>query len=525
MTFTASKLLQTPASNQWKQIGIRPHHGVDIPLFSLHSAQSCGIGEYPDLLPIVDWAAEVGLDVIQLLPLNDNGPESSPYSAISSFALNPLNLGLASLPHLDRMKSQVSELQNLTNTQRIDYPLIEEKRESFLREYFKTAGHLIAASPDYLSFLSRNPWLENYALFNALKIETKWQSWEEWKPEWRDPTPQSYQLLLKSYRDEIIYHSVIQFLCFQQLNAVKKRAESKGVLLKGDIPILINRESADVWRYRSNYRLDFTAGAPPDMYNKEGQKWGFPLYNWDVLEQNDFEAWKQRLQVAERLYHLYRLDHIVGFFRIWAIPIDKTAKEGFFLPAEKEKWLPKGEKILNMMLTNCAMLPIGEDLGTVPTEVRQALAKLGICGTKVMRWERMWEEDKRFIPVADYPVCSMTTVSTHDSDTLQLWWKNSPEDAQTFATFKGWTYTLDLSPEHQREILWDSHHSGSIFHINLLNEYLALIPNMTWPNPEDERINIPGLISDRNWTYRFRPSVEEITSNAPLADLMRNLIS
>jgi 4-alpha-glucanotransferase len=221
---------------------------------------------------------------------------------------------------------------------------------------------------------------------------------------------------------------------------------------------------------------------------------------------------------------LYRIDHIVGFFRIWAIPYGLSAKDGHFVPSDSAKWIDHGQRLMLMMLDRCDMLPIGEDLGVVPPEARACLHALGICGTKVMRWERKWKEDKNFIRIEDYPVDSLSTVSTHDSETLQLWWQNNPEDANLFARFKGWSYNSVLSRGHQYEMLWDSHHSASLFHINLLQEYLALIPGMTWPLLEDERINVPGVCSDRNWTYRFKPSIEELVTNQTLQHLLKELI-
>lgn len=522
-----SYLQACPTGKQWEKIGIQKHHGINLPLFSLRSEKSCGIGEYPDLLPLIDWCQSLGLDTIQLLPLNDGGPEPSPYSALSAFALNPLYLGLSKLPFLDQLEKSeefFSDLLKLNNLQRISYQAVQAKREAFLRAYFKAVGHLLTQLPEYPFFVKSNPWLENFALFKAIKIDTQWTSWENWPPSIRDPSSQNYQELLEKYRDEMTYHSVLQFLCFQQMNEVKQKAESRKIFLKGDIPILINRDSAEVWRNRSFYFLDFAAGAPPDVFSAEGQKWGFPIYDWKSLEEQGYSLWKERLRVAENLYHLYRLDHIIGFFRIWAIPIQKSAKEGYYLPPNPVDWVPQGEKILRMMLASCSLLPIGEDLGVVPPSVRESLSTLGICGTKVMRWERMWDEDKRFIKIEDYAPVSMTTVSTHDSETLQMWWKNQQDEAKDYAQFKGWNYSPELQWDQRRQILWDSHHTSSLFHINLLQEYLALIPEMTWIEPDDERINVPGTFSDRNWSYRFRPSVEEIISNNQLADCIRSLI-
>lgn len=518
--------MNNPARHQWEKIGPQHHHGINIPLFSLRSKQSCGIGEYPDLLLLLPWCRKIGCDTLQLLPLNDSGRDSSPYNALSGMALNPIHLGLAHLPLIEKMVSQeeLQRLQQLSNTQRIDYHLVRKEKEDFFRKYHAKVFPLFKEDPDYLAFVHNNPWLIPYSLFKTLKILNQWTPWNTWPPELKDPSPTSWSHLLKEYDREIEFHSFIQYLCFQQLTHVKKEAEKLGLFIKGDIPILIDRESADVWRHKNLFLLDYSAGAPPDMYSDEGQYWGFPLYNWEEMEEENYRWWKERLAFASQLYHIYRIDHIVGFYRIWGIPLDKPAKEGKFIPEDRSQWIPHGEKLMQMMLENSPMLPIGEDLGTVPPEVRVSLAKLGICGTKVLRWERNWNGDKSFIPPQQFIPLSMTTVSTHDSDTLQLWWKNSPEDAKDFAHFKKWINHPELTPDQQKEILWDSHHSGSLFHINLLNEYLALVPGMTWPLLEDEKINFPGTFSDRNWSYRFKPYVEEIISNPSLEQAMYEIM-
>lgn len=522
-------LLNTPAGSQWKKIGQTNHHGIVIPLFSLHSKNSCGIGEYPDLIPVIDWCKEVGMDVVQLLPLNDTGLETSPYSALSAFALNPIHLGLSQLPHLDHdtdLRNQISELQKLNNkTQRLDYKNIQNKRNEFLHSYFKKYGSFFLSQPTYKDFKKGNEyWLNDYSAFKALKIAQDWKSWKEWPQEYQNPSPGFIESLPQAIKEDAEFHAFIQFLCFQQFEQVKQFAEEENVKLKGDIPILINRESADVWRHPNQFLLEFAAGAPPDMYAKEGQKWGFPLYKWDVLATDNYQWWKERLRVASHFYHIYRIDHIVGFFRIWGIPLELEAKFGHFIPQDEKLWIPQGETIMCVMLANCSMLPIGEDLGTVPPEVRQCLSQLGICGTKVMRWERYWHGDQSYINPKEYPLDSMTTVSTHDSETLKLWWKNQPQEAELYAASRGWIYSPQLTNQQHFDILAASHASGSLFHMNLLQEYLALIPKMTWPNLEDERINEPGIISDKNWSYRFVPSVEEIIGNEELKQTMKKIV-
>lgn len=491
-------------------------------MFSLHSQQSCGIGEYPDLLPIISWCKELGFDVIQLLPLNDTGHETSPYCAISANALNPIHLGLSHLNDVSnhpQFQQQITELQKLNSLQRIDYDAVRTHKEKFLTDYFQTQVASLPSSAEYQAFKKNNPWVFGYALFKALKIQRNWQSWEEWPALLRDPDIINLQYF-PELGNEVEHHIFIQFLCFQQMKEVKQYATAHNVFIKGDIPILINKESADVWLNRKLFLMQYEAGAPPDKYVKEGQNWGFPLYNWTALHNEFYQWWIERLKVASTCYHIYRIDHIVGFYRIWGISQGQKPKEGLFIPQDISLWIPQGETIMRMMLNNCAMLPIGEDLGTVPPEVRINLKKLGICGTKMMRWERRWLTDKGFIDPLDYDPESMTTVSTHDSETLQLWWSNHPEEARLYAKTVGSTYIKVLTEKERLSILTASHSSGSLFHINLLQEYLALVPGMTWPNPEDERINIPGTISKKNWTYRFKPSVEEIIKNAPLKEYL-----
>lgn len=385
-----------------------------------------------------------------------------------------------------------------------------------MREYFQDYYLQTSEAEEYLKFQRDNPWLLPYALFKSIKSHCGWKSWLNWPEEIRNPTPEAIQNYQKKYETEIAYHTFIQYHCFKQMLEVKKVADELGIFLKGDLPILLDRESADVWYHRSLFNLDLGAGAPPDAYSSTGQNWGFPLYRWDVLEKQDYRWWKDRLDVAARIYHIYRLDHIIGFFRIWGIPPNHPATEGKYYPETVEDALQQGREILKMMLESSHMLPIGEDLGMVLPEVRQELAKMGICGMAVMRWERYWNSGGKYIEPADYPPLSMTTVSTHDSSPLQLWWKEDSQAAKDYALSQGWTYTVPLPKEYQFALLYTSFHTASLFHLNLLQEHLALFPEMVSLHPSDERINVPGIIADTNWSYRFRPTLEAMIAHEDL---------
>ena len=504
-----------PTHKPWKKIGPRPRHGINLPLFSLHSKNSSGIGEFFDLIPLIDWCASIGFEVIQLLPLNDSGSDPSPYNAISSCALNPIYISLHKLPH-----AKIPPLPP-NSSPRFVYNEVQSFKLNFLRNYCEAHGETIVKTPAFQTFVKDHSWLSYYSLFKVLKDRLGQNSWTSWPPELKEP---DYEVLFEKHAPEMLIYILIQYLAFKQLSEVKKYASSKNVLIQGDIPVLISPDSSDTWMKPELFDFSLAAGAPPDAYAPDGQYWGFPIFNWDIVKKENFNWWKTRLEVASHYYDLYRIDHVVGFFRIWAIPLNAPASEGKFIPENPALWIPQGEEILQMMIGASPMLPIAEDLGTIPPSVRACLLKLGICGTKVIRWERNYNDDHTFIPFEDYPVISLTTVSTHDSETLQLWWHNSPNEAKDFADFKGWEYSPDLSFDQRLEILQDAHHTPSLFHINLLQEYLALFPELTWPNPFDERINVPGTVLPTNWSYRFCPSIEEIVSHKPLKEALQKIL-
>eukprot|EP01117_Protostelium_nocturnum_P017862 TRINITY_DN734_c0_g1_i1.p1 TRINITY_DN734_c0_g1~~TRINITY_DN734_c0_g1_i1.p1 ORF type:complete len:1342 (-),score=550.59 TRINITY_DN734_c0_g1_i1:151-4176(-) len=562
---TKARLEKSAASKAWTKIGVKHHYGVCVPLFGLKSKNSCGVGEYLDLLLLVDFCTKIGFDVIQMLPLNDTNTDNSPFSPMSAFTLHPSYISLTQLPHFEKstseMKDLISDLQSLNSEPRVDWKKIRAQKTKFLRMYFELPeSKALLKTAEFQDFLKKNEyWIESHALFNCLKTKNSMKSWEDW-PETKEVDEEkeeaktdsiiktdAYARLVQENKEDIAFFQLCQYFCFQQLKKVSDYGLSKGVFLKGDIPFLCSKDSADVWTHRDLFQTQASAGAPPDLMNKDGQDWGLPLYNWPNMEKDDYKWWRERCKTASNFFSLYRVDHIVGFFRVWAVPKGRKPSEGRYEPGDKNQWIPQGEKVLRVMLESTDMLPIGEDLGTVPNEVRLCLQGLGVCGTKVLRWERNWErkeEGQPFIPIEDYNADSMSTVSTHDCETIPLWWIQKSDEAKAFCRFKHWSYkveshappsSIDTSGpggkligksvplENMEDILRDSHNSASLFHVNLLSEYLALVPptqeskGLVYWNPLLERINMPGTVQDTNWSYRMLPTLEDIRDNEELA--------
>jgi len=309
--------------------------GVLVPLFSLRSSQGLGVGELPDLKLLIDWCVQTDLKVIQLLPLNDTGLDPSPYSAQSSLALNPLYLAL----HEVEGSAFITDLmdnyrQQFNSSSRLSYRLVRTIKLKLLFDIFHPHVERLQTDPDFQKYLSENQWLLPYSVFCVLKekFDQKW--WREWPLEYQTGSPELVDSLSKNFPVQCLFYQFIQWQLEKQFQDVRDYAEKNGVALKGDIPILMSDDSVDIWLHRKYFNFSLKAGAPPDMFSDEGQNWGFPIYNWNVLEEDDFLWWIQRLKQMEKFYHAIRIDHVLGFFRIWAVHArEKTARLGIFVPS------------------------------------------------------------------------------------------------------------------------------------------------------------------------------------------------
>ncbi|MCG8453466.1 MAG: 4-alpha-glucanotransferase [Spirochaetales bacterium] len=312
----------------------RPVTGIALPVSGLRSKESLGIGEFPDLIPLAEWAAKRGIQLIQILPVNDTGFERSPYSALSAMALHPVLARLQDFPEAQEtgVSEKIAALQQSLNTHgSIQFDAVLQGKLDVLKSMWNgcNPSHKIQAQ----EWAKENPWCQPYALFSLFREREDLRSWKDWSVH-RNPNADELKSLWKQEAEEAMFWVWMQWRLEEQFLHVATQLDALGVALKGDIPILINDDSADVWAHRENFHLHLRAGAPPDAGSPGGQNWGFPTYNWAYLKSTNFAWWKARLHQAAKFYHAYRIDHVLGFFRIWAVPEqDWSAICGHFEPA------------------------------------------------------------------------------------------------------------------------------------------------------------------------------------------------
>ncbi|MFI3264885.1 MAG: 4-alpha-glucanotransferase [Rikenellaceae bacterium] len=317
--------------------------GVAIPLFSLRSEQSAGVGEFADLKKMVDWARMTGQKIIQILPINDTTmggtwEDSYPYNANSIFALHPQYISLNAVGKLNDAEKQATfeaEAKRLNELPKIDYKAVNELKNNHLKELYKQLGTQTLATEDFKKFFADNSyWLESYALFSLLRDKYNTPIFASWGEE----AIYSEELLAKYKRDSqelLSYYYFTQYHLHCQLLEARKYALANGVAFKGDIPIGVSRTSVDVWVNPRLFRLNSQAGAPPDDFSVLGQNWGFPTYNWEEMALDGYAWWQARFSKMAEYFDAYRIDHILGFFRIWEIPLDAIhGLLGYFNPAQ-----------------------------------------------------------------------------------------------------------------------------------------------------------------------------------------------
>jgi 4-alpha-glucanotransferase len=316
--------------------------GTVVPVGALRSAKSSGVGEFPDLAKFARFCGRAGIGLIQLLPVNDTGYESSPYSARTAFALHPLYLRLRDLPEAVKTPGFIEKIEALgrqfEKESRFPYQRLLRAKMDLLRElyalYEKEIARRAESKGPLAVWIEENPWVKEYAVYRRLKEANGEKSWKEWTA-YRQVSAQDIEKLWRDpkFRGEHLFWAWLQEALDTQFSKAAAAIAEAGILLEGDLPILMNEDSCDVWAHPEYFHQDLSAGAPPDMYSPQGQNWGFPIYDWEAQAKDNYAWWQGRLKAAEKYYRAYRIDHVLGFFRIWASPrSDNSAILGRYIP-------------------------------------------------------------------------------------------------------------------------------------------------------------------------------------------------
>jgi len=319
--------------------------GTVVPVFSLRSRQSFGIGDFADLKLFIDWLSMTSQKILQVLPINDTTQthtwmDSYPYNAISIFALHPIYLRLDLMGELndpERNEFYKKKQEELNSLDVVDYEQVEQHKWSFFREIFNQEGEKVLSSTAFAEFFKDNEnWLVPYAAYSYLRDKyhsSDFNSWGDYSRYDKRKIEKMLRPSLPQYKKIALYY-YLQFHLYKQLSEVKKYAHSKGIVLKGDIPIGISKTSIEAWTEPEFFNMQYQTGAPPDDFSQTGQNWGFPTYNWKAMEADHFGWWKKRFGKMSDYFDAYRIDHILGFFRIWEIPEDSVqGLLGYFSPA------------------------------------------------------------------------------------------------------------------------------------------------------------------------------------------------
>jgi 4-alpha-glucanotransferase len=325
-------------NNTWKGAGIA------VPVFSLRTKNSFGVGEFTDIKLLVDWAKATGMRMIQLLPVNNTMAsftwmDSYPYSAISAFALHPLYINLAKVAgreYASQLGPLKSKQKELNDSPVVDYEEVMKYKFSVLKELYGVMGAACLESVEFNEFFEQNRhWLEPYAAFCYLRDKYGTARFDEWKTNSTYNKTEIDRLVSPNspFYKQVSFYYFNQFHLHSQLKEAVEYAHKKGIVLKGDIPIGISRYSCDAWVAPGMYNMCLQAGAPPDDFTAVGQNWGFPTYNWKRMQEDGFAWWKQRFEQMNNYFDAFRIDHILGFFRIWSIPANAVQGiMGHFVP-------------------------------------------------------------------------------------------------------------------------------------------------------------------------------------------------
>ncbi|MBE6259605.1 MAG: 4-alpha-glucanotransferase [Prevotella sp.] len=562
--------------------------GTVIPVFSLRSEGSFGVGDFGDLKLMIDWVAKTQQRILQVLPINDTNithtwQDSYPYNSISIYALHPQYTDLRQLPEIkdEKRKAHFEQLrQELNALPQIDYERMFSAKMDYLRELFAQEWTTVKRRASYKEFFEQNKeWLQPYAAFCVNRD----------KPQTSNPKPQTSNLKPQTSKEHDFWYYV-QYNLDQQMRAAHDYARKHRVVLKGDIPIGISRDGVEAWVEPKYFNLNGQAGAPPDAFSADGQNWGFPTYNWDEMLKDGCQWWVRRFRKMAEYFDAYRIDHVLGFFRIWEIPVpEKSGLEGQFSPAlglsreeiegygiyghddlflidhkRNDRWHPRiavqyqepyqkldeGEKYNFNRLYNdyfyrrnnqfwyqeamkklprltqaTRMLVCAEDLGMVPDCVPWVMNELRILSLEIQTMPK--DPTIRFGKLKRNPYRSVCTFSTHDMPTLRQWWDEDEEQTQAYyneSLRRGGAAPHPLPGWLAKDIVSRQLTSPSMLCLLSLQDWLSIDERLRLPDQNAERINIPA--NPRHyWRYRMHLTIEQLMKEDEFNENIKTLIT
>ena len=504
--------------------------GILLPLFSLRSPRDWGVGDLGDVEPFCRWLASAGHTVLQLLPIAEMTMfETSPYGALTAFALDPLYLdldaiedfaaagGVGGLSPGARLALDAARAAPGVAYAHVRHAKSEALAAAFAHYEAAEAATGSRREAAFAAFVEAERWwLDEYVLFRALADLHGQQPWTTWEPAARDADAAALREMRPALGRACRYHAWVQWLLAEQWTVACQGAASAGVQLYGDMPFMVSHQSADVWARQGEFRLDATIGAPPDAFSAEGQDWGLPVMRWDVMAESGYAWWRARCRRAAELFAGVRLDHVVGYYRVYTRPMGGSP---FFHPGEEAAQIELGERLLAVGRDSGPGLDlIGEDLGSVPEFVRQSLQRVNVPGFRVLRWEHDWGT---FRDPRGYPELSVATTGTHDTSSLAEWWEDevTPDQRSSLSAVPVFSALREhgdrLTPEVQGVLLGGLYAAAS---------GLVILPFMDTYGSR-ERVNVPSTVADTNWTYRTPWTVDELLGEPgrALATRLRDL--
>lgn len=545
----------------------KPIAGLLAPLFAIRSENDLGIGDVENLRQFVDWAADNGFELVQLLPVNETGNDHSPYNAISSVALDPTTIHISPESIKDLSQEDYAALTGATDLFKlrsgpVHYREVKVLKRLLLERAFdrfcetQVRKNTWRAKKFRAFAKDQAAWLEGYALFRVLIDDNDGdERWDKWPEDRR-----SFALASKWLRQQSVFrrkeldrkmkfYTYVQWIAFTQWGELKAHCDKRGVALMADVPYGVSYYSSDVFSNPEIFDLAWSGGAPPEKVFKSdpftekwGQNWGIPLYHWDKMRSDDFAWWRRRVQRVRDIFHLFRIDHVLGFYRIYSFPWRPVENDDYLpLTAEQAKertggrlpgFLPRddttpqhceanrreGEEYLRALLETVGEYRlIGEDLGVVPDYVRPSLASLGIAGFKIPQWER--ENNGPLTDGKDYQRLSVVTYATHDHPPLRAMWEGLEAEARAgngdslwqlecLARFAGITAKMPqpYSEEIQMKLIEGLLRSNSWIAVLMITDLLG----------STQRFNVPGAIAETNWTERLAEPVSAWTKDADI---------